>query len=168
MELCLLSISNWLVMPNDHTCIATPIIGGPSEPMLSCSGTSGPCKCQSLVEVPKSSLLQKTRQRLVVDAQGIYIYIYIHLLYTHIYIYIHTSLCKEFALVHPDSDWVRPDHQAFIDVLSQVDAKKARRVVVRVGWVGCTLGATVVEKGWMTIFYDTGWCTLSFSRLFIH
>ena len=84
-------------MPNDHTCIATPIIGGPSEPMLSCSGTSGPCKCQSLVEVPKSSLLQKTRQRLVVDAQGIYIYNIIYNIYIYVVCYQiinSTMLCR--------------------------------------------------------------------------
>ena len=68
-------LTDWWT-PNNHTCIATPIIGGPPEPMLSCNGgTSGPCMCQSLVQVPKSGLLQKTRQRLVLDAQGIYIYI---------------------------------------------------------------------------------------------
>ena len=127
-------------MPNDHTCIATPIIGGPSEPMLSCSGTSGPCKCQSLVEVPKSSLLQKTRQRLVVDAQGIYIYTFI--IHTHIYIYTHQFV-----------QGICPSTSRFR--LGEAGPSSLHR---RAEPGGCQKGAQSCGASWVSGLYTRGHC----------
>ena len=63
---------------------------------------------------------------------SVYVYICIYI-YMHIrlYIYIHTvytlyQLLQGICFVYlPIRFGMRPDHQAFIDVLSQVDAKKA-------------------------------------------